>query len=266
MNKRENKNTFCEQTLVNLIGPTAEVRVFEEIDSTNNEAKRMALEGVRTPVLIAASRQTAGRGRMGRSFYSPAQTGVYCSILYRLDESLETSVSITGATAVAVMRAIYRITGLQTAIKWVNDLYWNGKKVCGILAEAVTVGNVSHLIVGIGINLSTREFPKDLEGRAGSLNLKSDLRMALIAEIWRELWPSLQDPRDRAWLDDYRRYSCVIGQAIVWYEGETMYCGIAEAINGDGELLVAREDGTAVLLRTGEITLRLLDDRAQFQC
>ena len=240
-----------------MVGRSIRVRVFDELDSTNNEAKRMALDGIDTPVLIAADRQTAGRGRMGRSFYSPATTGAYFSILYPLRTPLHGTVSITGAVAVAVMRAIRTLTGKQTTIKWVNDLFLDGKKVCGILCEAVTVGSVTHLIIGIGINLSTESFPDELDGRAGSLCVDRDLRAALIAEVWRSILPSLNDPYEHAWLDDYRTYSCVIGKTITWAVGEVLYHGIAVGINADGELLAEREDGQRVVLRTGEITLRI---------
>ncbi len=257
MNETIQNRPFDEKSLSSLVGQSVCVRVFDEIDSTNNEAKRMALDGIDTPVLIAAERQTAGRGRMGRSFYSPATTGAYFSILYPLHTPLHSTVSITGAVAVAVMRAIRTLTGKQTAIKWVNDLYLDEKKVCGILCEAVTVGSMTHLIIGVGVNLSTKSFPNELDGRAGSLGVEGDLRAALIAEVWRTILPSLRDPHDRAWLDDYRTHSCVIGRAITWVVGEKTQQGVAVGINEDGELLAEREDGQTMVLRMGEITLRV---------
>ena len=257
MSEQYQSHVLDAEKLATAAGQSALVRVFDEIDSTNDEAKRMALEGVDVPVLIAADRQTAGRGRMGRSFYSPTTTGAYFSILYRLHAPLHSTVTITGAVAVAVMRAIRALTGKQTAIKWVNDLYLDEKKVCGILCEAVTVGSVTHLIIGVGVNLSTESFPDELEGRAGALGVDRDLRSELIAEVFRSILPFLNDPSDRAWLDDYRAHSCVIGREITWSVGETTHHGVAVAINEDGELLAEREDGQSVVLRTGEITLRV---------
>lgn len=257
MNETMKHREFNEKALSAAVGQSALVRVFDEIDSTNDEAKRMAMAGADVPVLIAADRQTAGRGRMGRSFYSPAKTGVYFSILYRLRTPLQGIVSVTGAVAVSVMRAIRAVTGKQTQIKWVNDLYLDGKKVCGILCEAVTVGSVTHLIVGVGINLSTEEFPVDFDRRAGSLCVEDDVRTELIAEVWQSLLPSLNDPGNRTWLDDYRAHSCVIGREIAWTDGETTYHGIATEINREGELVVTRDDRKTVILRTGEITLRV---------
>lgn len=232
--------------------------VFGEIDSTNNEAKRMCASGEFSPALIVAESQTAGRGRLGRSFYSPAQSGVYFSILFPSPAPLQSAVSVTGAAAVAVMRAIRAVTGKQTAIKWVNDLYLSGKKVCGILAEALSVQDgVQHLIVGIGINLSTSDFPDELCNKAGSLETTVP-RAALIAAVWRELIPFLLDPDSREWLDDYRTHSCVIGKPIVWSHNSETHEGFALGINENGELLVQSTDGSREILRTGEISVKMI--------
>jgi len=233
--------------------------VFDCIDSTNEQAKRMAIAGERGTVLIAASEQTAGRGRMGRSFYSPGETGIYCSILKTTEKSLRSAVSLTGATSVAVMRAIRSLTGRQCGIKWVNDLYLDGKKVAGILAEAVTGldGGGQQLILGIGVNLRTEEFPEELVEKAGAVMGHSVTRAQLIAEIWQELVPYLQDFEDRSWLSEYREHSIVIGREIGWKEGEAIHRGVAVDINEDGELVVQDTDGKTQVLRTGEISILL---------
>ena len=258
MNEIRRKDDFCEAELVKALGASIDVRVFDEIDSTSNEAKRMAADGADAPALIAAVRQTAGRGRMGRSFYSPAQTGVYFSILYPLQTPLWGTVSVTGAAAVATMRAIRTLTGKQTEIKWVNDLYLDGKKICGILTEAVTLGTRTHLIVGIGVNLNTQDFPDGLNATAGSLHDASLSRVELIAEIFRELRRFLEDPFDRSWLDDYRTHSCVLGRQIVWTCDGDVRSGIATGINRDGELEAVDDGGNAFVLRTGEISVRVV--------
>lgn len=230
---------------------------FDEIDSTNNEAKRMAVDGFEGTALIAAAYQSAGRGRMGRSFYSPAQTGAYFSILYTPASPLFDAVRITSAAAVAVMRAIRTLTGKQTGIKWVNDLYLAEKKVCGILAEAVSVGARTHVILGIGVNLCTEDFPKELTGIAGALDEKTLSAATLIAEVWRELERYLSDSADLSWLADYRRYSTVLGKDITWIDSDGAHAGRAEQIDEDGALLVRDELGKSVRLATGEISLRL---------
>ena len=130
-----------QQALQNAFaGEDISVFAYRELDSTNTEAKRLALGGGNAPAVIAAESQTAGRGRMGRSFYSPLQTGAYFSFLYQPSAGLDVAVSVTSAVSVAVAEAILALCGVQCEIKWVNDLYCNGKKVCGILCESVTVG------------------------------------------------------------------------------------------------------------------------------
>ena len=112
--------------------------MLKSVDSTNNEAKRMTANGFRENALIVANEQTKGRGRLGREFYSPKNTGIYMSFLLSTDVKISDAVQITTATAVAVVRAIESLTDLRPMIKWVNDVYLGNKKVCGILTEAVT--------------------------------------------------------------------------------------------------------------------------------
>lgn len=246
------------ETLTAALGETAPMTmVLKTVDSTNNEAKRLLAAGRNVPTVIAAERQTAGRGRLGRSFYSPEATGAYFSILYPLTTPVAGAVSVTGACAVAVMRAIRHLTGIQTSVKWVNDLYLNGKKVCGILAEALTMKDHACLIVGIGINLSTVDFPTELSAKAGSLG--THIRRAeLIARVWRELKPFLEAPDDRSWLNDYRASSCVIGKPIEWTRGGETIAGVAVGINDDGELEVETDRGARDVLRTGEISVKVI--------
>lgn len=235
-------------------GEAVSVFAYGVLDSTNTEAKRLAANGQTAPAVIAAESQTEGRGRMGRAFYSPHQTGAYFSFLYTPTDSLENAVSVTGATAVAVMEAIFELTGLKCEIKWVNDLYLHGRKVCGILCESVFVNDRPQIIVGIGINLCTTEFPKVLSNKAGALGVSVD-RCQLIASVWRHLSPFLQNANDRSWLEAYRAHSCVIGKQIEWTEGERRFMGIATGIDTEGGLTVQLADGTEKTLRTGEISV-----------
>ena len=233
------------------------IRVFDEIDSTNTEAKRMAADGFDGLALIVADRQTAGRGRMGRSFYSPTQTGAYFSMLYTPTDPLSDAVRITGAASVAVMRAIRTLTGKQVGIKWVNDLYLDGKKIAGILAESAVSAEGVRVIVGIGINLCTEDFPSEIASVAGSLQTRSVTPAHIIAEVVRELTPYLEDSQNTSWLDDYRTFSTVLGRPIYWLREGERYDGVALEIDGNGSLVVRRSDGKEELLSTGEITLRL---------
>ncbi len=257
---QENAPRVCKNELIEALGAQfkdVSVRVFDEIDSTNTEAKRMTLDGFLGDALLVAHSQTAGRGRMGRSFYSPTGTGAYFSILHTLNTPLCDAVAITSAASVAVMRAIRTLTGIQAEIKWVNDLYYNEKKVCGILTEAVSAGESTHVIVGIGINLDTADFPEELAGIAGSLGAQIDA-CALIAEVYRQIAHYLQNPSEREWLHDYRAHSLVLGRRVAWIEAEATHIGMAEAIDEDGALLIRNEKNELIRLHTGEVSLRPL--------
>ena len=257
---QENAPRVCENALICALGEQygeVFVRVFDEIDSTNTEAKRMVLDGFCGDAILAAHSQTAGRGRMGRSFYSPTGTGAYFSILHTLTSPLCDAVAITSAASVAVMRAIRQLTGIQTQIKWVNDLYYNQKKICGILTEAASTGEGTHVIVGIGINLDTTAFPQELQGIAGSLGTQIDTT-ELIAEIYRQVSYYLQMPGNREWLADYRANSCVLGKKVSWTDAQTTRIGTAESIDEDGALLIRDEKNELIRLHTGEISIRAL--------
>lgn len=262
MSRKVKTDGWSKADLQDALGALADridLRVFEEIDSTNAEAKRMASEGLRTdrPCLLAAVRQTAGRGRMGRSFYSPADTGAYFSLLYTPAEPLENAVTITSAAAVAVMRAIRRLTALQVQIKWVNDLYWNDKKICGILTEAVTCGQSTHIVIGIGINIRTVCFPEALSEIAGSLRQAELSPSVLIAACTEELLPLLSQADGRGWLEEYRRYSMVLQRPIVWTEQGQQTVGIAREIDADGALLAEDAEGRIHRLYSGEISVKM---------
>lgn len=251
----------ADQLWLSLEG-VGEVRVFSEISSTNAEAKRILREGERAslPLLLAADRQSGGRGRLGRSFYSPAGSGLYFSILYAVEEPMESAVRITSFAAVAVMRAIRTLTGKQTAIKWVNDLYYEGRKVCGILCEGAGVlpDGRQGIVLGIGVNWHPAVFPKELSEIAGSIGEERIGRDVLLREIWRELSPALSGNFPE-WISDYRSSSLVLGRQIRWQTEGVSREGVALAIEEDGALRVRDSVGKEHLLKTGEITLRLAE-------
>ena len=247
------------EALWRILDGVGEVRIFSEISSTNTEAKRIWREEAPTlPLLLVADRQSGGRGRLGRSFYSPAGSGLYCSILYEAEGSMEEAVRVTSFAAVAVMRAIRSLTGKQTAIKWVNDLYYEGKKVCGILCEGAGMlpSGRQGIVLGIGINWHPAAFPEELASIAGSLGEERIPRKDLLRAVWRELLPALQG-KPLAWIEDYRAHSAVLGKPIQWKEGEILREGIAQGIEENGALRVRDPKGEEHLLRTGEITVRL---------
>lgn len=249
----------------NLVGRAGNLQlaVFESIDSTNNEAKRMAADGCTQDTLVVANEQTGGRGRLGRSFYSPKNTGVYMSFLLHTELALTDAVSVTTAAAVAVVRAIEKLTDVSPVIKWVNDVYVGGRKVCGILTEGVSgfeQGTAQTIIIGIGINITTSDFPDEIKDRAASVNSDGLQRNALIAAAANELCEIFADLSDKSYIDDYRRYSMIIGQKIDFYRSNVKHTAKAMNIDNNGGLIVMLSDGRIETLTSGEVTVRLAED------
>lgn len=243
--------------------PGVRVTVLDCVDSTNSEAKRRAAAGVCGTELIAAVRQTAGRGRMGRAFYSPADTGLYMSLLLPCPEGFERAVYSTTAAAAAVVRAIERLTPLRPMIKWVNDIYLDGRKICGILTEAVTdsvTGAFTGVVVGVGVNLKTSCFPPELEHIASSLGEAAPDRCALAAAITDELLAITDALPDRSFLEFYRSRSLVIGRRITYTANGAAHGALAVGIDGQGGLIVRTDSGERITLSSGEISLRLAAD------
>lgn len=253
------RNTECtglSETAVKAALKSSEnidIAVFDTLDSTNSEAKRRCGDA-KKPILIIAKGQTNGRGRMGREFYSPTDTGLYMSLMYTPEYGFKDSVTVTSAAAVAVVRAIEALTDRKPLIKWVNDVYTDSKKVCGILTEAVT-GLKTYIIVGIGINLTTEEFPDDLSQKATSLMSKVDINV-LAARVTDELLTLISELPERTFLREYREKSAVIGRTVEFSEGGITLMGKAVDIDNDGGLIVETESGTKTL-STGEISVKI---------
>ena len=233
-------------------------RYYKIIDSTNTEARRYALSGGKTPAVFVAEGQSGGRGRIGRSFYSPSGAGIYLSLLIEADEC--DCVFMTSAVAVAVRRAILAVTGIETGIKWVNDIYLDGKKVAGILVESFFQNEKRYFIIGIGINIATAEFPEEIRSRAGSLGIDPLLRSAIGAKLIGELCCVVSSPASADIIEEYRKSSVVIGKRISFTENGVTETGVAEGINEYGHLLVRLDGGSEKILCGGEITLRVNEE------
>ena len=229
------------------------IKLFDSIDSTNLEAKR--LKNVPCPFMILADTQTDGRGRLGRSFYSPASTGLYMSIVQDSKDIPDNPVTLTCMSAVAVSRATENLTGKKTAIKWVNDIYLSDKKVCGILASGVFNENNTRLervITGIGVNISTLSFPEGID--AASLNADVS-RNVLAANITNEFFDICGGKKE--WVSYYRAHALLTGKRIKYiFDGNTHY-GTAGDIDENGALTVTDETGEVLSLFTGEVTVRI---------
>ena len=250
------------------------IYVYDVIDSTNTRARQIAADPsqAKAPLhgsTVIALQQTAGKGRLGRSFFSPKE-GVYLSIIVKPDFDLSRSVLVTVATAAAVAEAIDAVCGQQerAMIKWVNDVYLEGKKVCGILTEGIMdfeSGQIDHLVIGIGVNTNLEGFPEDLLRVAGAVEGDYS-RSALAAEIITRVLDYVGDIDARKFMDSYRDRSLLIGRQIRVFkevyraDPEKDLTGIPATVLGideDGGLQVIYADGSRETLTTGEVTVRL---------
>ena len=226
------------------------LQTLAETDSTNLRLKEWYRAGkITPPYLLTADSQTAGRGRLGRSFVSPSGTGLYMSLLAVPPEGTNCGL-ITILSAVAVCRAIEEMTGLQLKIKWVNDLFLRGKKVCGILAE----GLGGPVIIGIGVNLRTPPggFPPEA-GPAGALDADAEAP-ALAGRIARYILDGLEQPDDPAILDAYRQRMPLGGRDIRYAENGQEKTARVTGVAPDGGLMIQDDTGPHIL-RNGEVTL-----------
>ncbi|WP_313164520.1 biotin--[acetyl-CoA-carboxylase] ligase [Sedimentibacter sp.] len=238
------------------------IKVYKSINSTNTEAKLMIMNNAVHGTVILSEEQLSGKGRMGRNFYSPSESGIYMSVILKPTLNMSDSVLITTAAAVAVSLAIEKVTGVITQIKWVNDIYLNDKKICGILTEAVTdmeSGTINSVVVGIGLNVKTESFPENIEYAAGSI-LKMDdnkfIRNQLSAEIINNVLSILNDIPNRKFIEIYKERSMILGERVRYCKDNQWFEGYAQDIDSNGALIVFHDDGHKEILNSGEITVR----------
>lgn len=234
--------------------------IFDEIDSTNLFSKTLNITENNYSLVIANS-QTNGRGRLGRTFYSPKDTGIYMSLSYKCKKDMINPINITSIASVAVCKAIEKLTGKTIGIKWVNDLFFNDRKICGILTEGLSNsenGYIDSIIVGIGLNLSTNSFPEEISNIAGSLCDSTISKNEIIGEIINNLDYYLNNFNNSDFLEIYKDRSIILNKKINYYINNIKYSGLCVDINNDGELLVLNDETKKIdILRTGEITVRI---------
>jgi len=252
------KDVLCPQRIISYLPDYMQdicCEVYPVLSSTNDRAGELARNG-NIPCLVLAEEQTHGRGRNGRDFYSPNGHGLYMSLAVGAPKEVEKLLGITAMAAVAVHRAIKNITGIQTGIKWVNDIYLNGRKVCGILAEAFSDSSgIKAVVVGIGINIDTSDFPEELKNTAGSLG-SSDLDRSQLAAAIAGEFMDILGTEDRSYMDTYRQASIVVGKRVRYICGGKENTGYAEHIDDDCALVIINDNGCRTVLRSGEVTLR----------
>ncbi|MDR0570624.1 MAG: biotin--[acetyl-CoA-carboxylase] ligase [Clostridiales Family XIII bacterium] len=245
-------------------GAAADVKVYSSLASTNETAKEMALTGAGHGTVVIADCQTTGRGRYDRRFYSPPDSGIYMSFVLRPEGSpFEAPTLVTAFAAVAVCEAIRAVSSKTPLIKWVNDIYCDGKKICGILTEAVTdfeSGRIGWIVVGVGLNFSAPKdaFPEDLLGTAGPLFSEgggAPTRNRLAAEIINRILDS-DGYRREEMLEKYRSFLFILGRQIQVVAADGSYAATAIDIDGTGRLIVETGDGGRRVLSHGEISIR----------
>ena len=242
-----------------------DLTVLPTAPSTNALVREKANQGRPEGCIIIACEQTDGRGRYGRQFFSPVDSGVYLSLLLRPTAySPQQATCLTAAAAAAMCQAIEAVTGQQPGIKWVNDIFLHGKKVCGILTEAAVgleTGTLNYMVLGAGVNLypPAEGFPEEIQSIAGSVLERScpEAKNRLVGEFLNRFWDFYAHPKCRAYLEDYRARSLAIGRNVTVLSAGKAVSAYAYGIDDDFRLLVRYENGDTEALSYGEIRIQL---------
>lgn len=246
--------------------PGLDVEFLPVVTSTNDPLRQAAEEGAPEGKVMAAAEQTAGRGRRGHSFYSPPDAGLYLSLLLRPRLSAPEALSLTTCAAAAVALAVEECAGIPARIKWVNDVFCRGKKVCGILTEAsldLESGGLQYAIVGIGVNLypPAGGFPEELADIMGSVYTEKprgyECRSRLAGSILNHFFRFYQNIADKPFFEDYRKRSFLLGQEIEILERGQVRRALALDLEPDFSLRVREADGTERVLSSGEVRARV---------
>lgn len=237
---------------------------YDEVDSTNNQAKRLGEAGAPDGTLVTADYQTAGKGRRGRGWVSERGTGIWMSLMLRPDIPPSSASMLTLVAAMAVVKGIKDATGLDTMIKWPNDIVMNGKKICGILTEmSAEVDKIHYVVIGIGINANIREFPEEIREKATSLYLESGqviVRSQVIASVMKAMdgyyEEFLKTGELSGLVEEYECHLVNKGEEVLVLAASGEYKGISLGIDKTGELLVQLNDGTVNHVVSGEVSVR----------
>ncbi|WP_278319401.1 biotin--[acetyl-CoA-carboxylase] ligase [Hathewaya proteolytica] len=241
-----------------------EIQCFKTLESTNDYAKDLASNGACEGTVVIAEEQTKGRGRLNRNFFSPGNTGIYMSLILRPHIKADESLCITTAAAVAVCNAIESVMNKKVSIKWVNDIFYKNKKVCGILTESAfncEIGTLDYVVLGIGINVKAPQegFPDELSKIACSLseNCASDIRSRLVACILENFWLYYMELTDKKYLSSYIKYCSFLGKDIDIITNNGSVPAKALEICDDFSLVALTNDGNKLKLNCGEISIKL---------
>ncbi len=239
------------------------ITVESTVTSTNTVLKMQAENGAPHGTVLIAEEQSEGRGRLGRSFFSPSKTGLYMSVILRPELDISESLFITAAAAVAAAEAIEKVSGRTADIKWVNDIYCGGKKVCGILTEASVdyeSNRLNYAVLGIGVNIFAPEsgFPDELGEIADSIcrSKASGVKAVLAAEILNGLSAYCGGIRERTFYPEYLRRSMLVGKEVTVVRGNEEISGVVTDIDEQVRLVVRKTDGAEIAVNSGEARLK----------
>ncbi|MBN2859066.1 MAG: biotin--[acetyl-CoA-carboxylase] ligase [Sphaerochaetaceae bacterium] len=241
------------------------LNVLETVDSTNQEAKRLLADGAGDLTVILSSWQTHGKGRLGRTFHSPSGSGLYMSLIVRRELDMTDAILVTSAVAVAAQETFSTFSERKIGIKWVNDLYIEGKKVAGILTEGTSSfesGKMESLIIGIGVNLYPPQggFPEEIRDTATTLFEEPTPQVnTLAASLIERIAAIVEHLHDRSVMQRYRNHSIVLGRIVTVSQGNTTYSAMVDSINDDGSLSVTDNQREKRVLNSGEISLRVAE-------
>lgn len=242
-----------------------EVYYFKTVDSTNRIAKQYALSGVSEGTVVIAEEQTSGRGRMNRAWVSPACSNILCSLIFYPPVNTSSIFRLTMLASIAVVKAIDKACGIKAQIKWPNDVYINGKKVCGILTEfSADSDTVDYAVVGIGLNVNFDIAPyRQLSGIATSLKEEKGRnvsRLKVLKQLLKEIDIRYQGIANGAEYDlsqEWERHSMVLNRHVKIISGEETNYGFAKGITRDGHLIIIDSQGKQKEILCGDLSLRL---------
>ena len=237
---------------------------YKQLDSTNTEIARLAAEGAAHGTVVMADAQTAGKGRRGRQWESPAGENIYMSILLRPDCVPDRAPMLTLVMAYSVAKVVRELGFLDVQIKWPNDLVLSGKKICGILTEMqLRDSEIDYVVVGVGINVNTSKFPEELKDTATSIYMESgrvsdrETLVESIVEYFDEAYRQFLETQDLSFLKEaYNDMSVNVGREVRVLEPGNEYTAYAQGINTEGELLVRTQEGEEKRIYAGEVSVR----------
>ena len=237
---------------------------YEQLDSTNTEIVRLAAEGSVHGTVVVADAQTAGKGRRGRQWESPAGENIYMSILLRPDCVPDRAPMLTLVMAYSVAKVIRELGFEDVQIKWPNDLVLAGKKICGILTEMQLKGSeIDYVVVGVGINVNTSAFPEELKNTATSLYLESGRKLGRegivesVVEHFDKAYRQFLETQDLEFLrEEYNDMLVNVDKEVRVLEPGNEYTAYAQGINSEGELLVRTKEGEEKCIYAGEVSVR----------